>query len=118
MRILLHSFRVSFHIYGHRGYSSGLGFETVRQLYLHNAKVYLACRSEEKGTDAIARIKTEDTRGGEEKKGELVWLKCDFTDPRDAKKAAEEFLGKEEKLDVLGEFAFLRSSLHNDLCKR
>src|SRR5450631_4650512 len=39
------------------GASSGLGFETTRQLAAHGGRVVLASRSEAKGRDAVARLK-------------------------------------------------------------
>ena len=39
------------------GASSGLGFETTRQLAAHGGRVVLAARSEAKGRDAVARLK-------------------------------------------------------------
>ncbi|GAA5857655.1 hypothetical protein JCM8547_004317 [Rhodosporidiobolus lusitaniae] len=35
------------------GANTGVGFETAKQLVLKNAKVYVASRSEEKGTKAV-----------------------------------------------------------------
>jgi hypothetical protein len=34
--------------------------------------------------------------------GQVLWHKLDLSDPRDAKKSAEEFLKREQRLDVLG----------------
>ncbi len=34
--------------------------------------------------------------------GEVIWLNLDLSDPRDAKKSAEEFLEREARLDILG----------------
>jgi hypothetical protein len=34
--------------------------------------------------------------------GEVIWLKVDFGDMRSAKAAAEEFLKREQRLDILG----------------
>ena len=33
--------------------------------------------------------------------GQVVWLPVNLSDPQWAKKAAEEFLGKESRLDIL-----------------
>lgn len=51
-----------------------------------------------KVSGAIASLKHEGLGPGN---GEVLWLKLDLSDPRDAKKAAEEFLTKEQRLDVL-----------------
>lgn len=63
------------------------------------AKVYLAARSEEKAEYAIGRMEQE---GMGERKGELVWLPIDLTDPQKAKAAAEWFIKRESRLDILG----------------
>src|SRR5579859_2562379 len=39
------------------GGNSGLGFETARQLAAHGGRVILTARSEEKGSEAVARLK-------------------------------------------------------------
>lgn len=68
-------------------------------LVRRGAKVYLAARSEEKAEHAIGRMEME---GMGEHKGELVWLPIDLTDPRKAKAAAEWFVKRENRLDILG----------------
>ncbi|TFY66020.1 hypothetical protein EVG20_g5058, partial [Dentipellis fragilis] len=63
------------------------------------AKVYLACRSEAKATAAIADVeKTSPALKGQQR---LIWLPLDLSSVHDAKKAAEEFLSKEHRLDIL-----------------
>ena len=61
--------------------------------------MYLAARSEEKAENAISRIEQE---GMGEHPGELVWLPIDLTDPHRAKAAAEWFIKREDRLDILG----------------
>jgi NAD(P)-dependent dehydrogenase (short-subunit alcohol dehydrogenase family) len=61
--------------------------------------VYLAARSEEKAANAIARLEEE---GMGECPGKLVWLPIDLTDPHRAKAAAEWFVKREDRLDILG----------------
>ena len=61
--------------------------------------MYLAARSEEKAENAITRIEQE---GVGEHPGELVWLPIDLTDPHRAKAAAEWFIKREDRLDILG----------------
>ena len=41
------------------GANSGIGFEVTRMLCAKNATVVMACRSEKRGADALARLKTE-----------------------------------------------------------
>jgi retinol dehydrogenase-12 len=79
------------------GSSSGVGKELAQILYSHNAKVYVATRSQEKATGAIESIKTAFPNST----GELVFLHLDLDDLTTIKKSAEVFLSKEKKLDVL-----------------
>jgi len=80
------------------GGNRGTGFGTVKHLARRGAKVYMAARNETKATEAIARLKSEGLEPGN---GEILWLKLNLSDPRDAKKAAEEFLAMEKRLDIL-----------------
>jgi len=41
------------------GANSGLGFVTARELARHGAQVVLACRNEEKGTEALAQLRAQ-----------------------------------------------------------
>ncbi|KAJ6476527.1 NAD(P)-binding protein [Mycena vitilis] len=76
------------------GGNSGIGYETVKVLLLKNAKVYLAARSPTKGKEAIAELETET-------KKQAKFLELDLADLRSIRKAAETFLAKEERLDIL-----------------
>lgn len=58
--------------------------------------MYLAARSEEKAKACLKRIEDE----GHEK-GTAEWHHLDLSDPALAKKSAEEFLAKEQRLDIL-----------------
>ncbi|KAJ8105079.1 hypothetical protein ONZ43_g7568 [Nemania bipapillata] len=79
------------------GANTGLGKELAKILYSKHAKVYVAARSETKANAAI-----EDIRGlYATSKGELVYLHLDLNDLRTIKKSADEFLAKEQRLDVL-----------------
>ena len=51
----------------------------------HNAKVYLAARSEERAMGAISDLKVETGK-------EAIWLPLDLADLASVKKAAENFL--------------------------
>lgn len=79
------------------GSSSGVGKELAQILYAKNAKVYVAARSEEKANAAISNIISKFPNS----KGALIFLKLDLEDLSTIKKSAEEFLSKEDKLDVL-----------------
>ncbi|RXW16836.1 hypothetical protein EST38_g9026 [Candolleomyces aberdarensis] len=84
------------------GGNKGIGFATVSALLRANAKVYLAARNEERAKAAIESLHNAGLgKGGDHSLGEVVWLKLDLGDPREAKKAAEEFLKLETRLDVL-----------------
>ncbi|KAJ7842338.1 hypothetical protein B0H14DRAFT_3086657 [Mycena olivaceomarginata] len=61
--------------------NTGIGYETVKQLLLKNAKVYLAARSPENAAAAIKRLEQETKK--------LV------------RKAAETFLFQDSRLDIL-----------------
>jgi len=77
------------------GGNVGLGFATIQHLVRHGAKVYMGARSEAKAKAAIAKL---DLSSG---KGSVEWLELNLSDPRDAKRAGERFLEKEQRLDVL-----------------
>lgn len=76
------------------GANCGMGDELSRVLYAKNAKVYVACPSEEKATKAIAHIRKTAPKS----KGKLVFLSLDLNK---VKAAAQGFLEQESKLHVL-----------------
>ncbi|KIK70104.1 hypothetical protein GYMLUDRAFT_994181 [Collybiopsis luxurians FD-317 M1] len=80
------------------GGNRGTGLATVRHLAKAGAKVYMAARNEAKAMEAIEKLKAEGLEPGN---GQVDWLKLDLSDPREAKKAAEAFMEKEKRLDVL-----------------
>ena len=61
---------------------SGLAFEQA--LLAHNAKVYIAARSQGKAEEAIKELKEETGKEG-------IFLKLDLSDLKAVKAAAEEF---------------------------
>ncbi|KAA1472590.1 NAD-P-binding protein [Dentipellis sp. KUC8613] len=77
------------------GGSSGLGKEICKVLLSHNAKVYAAARSEEKGNAAVAELKSSTG------KNEIYFLRLDLADLTSVHKAADEFMAKEDSLHVL-----------------
>src|SRR5271155_1212620 len=79
------------------GSSSGLGKELAQILYAHDAKVYVAARSKERAGQVMEEIRANFPAS----KGELVYLHLDLEDLSTIKASAEEFLGKEDRLDVL-----------------
>jgi retinol dehydrogenase-12 len=66
----------------------------LKALLAHNAKVYIAARSRPKAEEAIKDLKTQTGK-------EALFLKLDLADLKSVKKAAEDFLSKEERLNVL-----------------
>ena len=79
------------------GGASGIGLELVKILYAHNAKVYIAARSEQKASRAITSVENSFPKS----KGELVFIHLDLNDLALVKESAESFLSKESRLDVL-----------------
>ncbi|KAJ7147050.1 hypothetical protein C8R43DRAFT_538612 [Mycena crocata] len=76
------------------GGNSGVGKETAKALLQHNAKVYIAARSEEKAKKAIKELQSQTGK-------EAEFLRLDLADLKSIKRAAEEFTQKESRLDVL-----------------
>ncbi|KAF9467316.1 hypothetical protein BDZ94DRAFT_1249065 [Collybia nuda] len=56
----------------------------------------MASRNESKAMGALTQLESEGLGTGS-----AIWLKLDLLDPRAVKKAAEEFIGREERLDIL-----------------
>ena len=75
----------------------GCGFELAKILYQHNATVYVAGRSKEKGDKAIAELE----KLFPDSKGKAAFLALDLADQSTIKKSADEFMAKESRLDVL-----------------
>lgn len=78
------------------GYS-GVGHELVKILYSKNAIVYSAGRSRDKALESIEAIKTAYP----DSNGKIHFLLLDLSDLSTIKKSADEFMGKEKRLDVL-----------------
>ncbi|KAJ7182395.1 NAD(P)-binding protein [Mycena crocata] len=76
------------------GGNSGIGYETVKALLLKNATVYLAARSPSKGKEAIAQLETDTGKRAE-------FLELDLADLKSVRRAAEAFLARESRLDIL-----------------
>lgn len=79
------------------GSNSGIGKELAQILYGHNAKVYIAARSEAKAIDAIQEIKSKHPTS----RGALVYLHLDLNDLTTVKSSADAFLAQEKSLHVL-----------------
>ncbi|EJF57870.1 NAD(P)-binding protein [Dichomitus squalens LYAD-421 SS1] len=76
------------------GGNVGIGYETVKALLQHNAKVYLAARSKNKAEKAINSLKEATGK-------EAIFVELDLSSLSSVKKAAEEFLSKESELHIL-----------------
>lgn len=79
------------------GGSSGVGEQLAYILYKHNAKIYIAARSEEKSRNAIERVKARVPHSG----GQMIYLHLDLDDLTTIKRSADEFLSQNDRLDVL-----------------
>ena len=78
------------------GYA-GCGKELSKILYGKNGTVYVAGRSKDKADNAIAEIK----RAHPSSDGRLEFLYIDLSDLTTVKPAAEDFMRREQRLDVL-----------------
>ncbi|KAF8906837.1 hypothetical protein CPB84DRAFT_1959889 [Gymnopilus junonius] len=78
------------------GANTGIGYHTVKLLARKGAKVYLGARNEAKAKEAIAELEREGLGSGQ-----VVWLHVDMSNPMWAQEAANEFLMKETRLDIL-----------------
>ncbi|KAI0754733.1 NAD(P)-binding protein [Daedaleopsis nitida] len=76
------------------GGNTGIGYETVKALLQHDAKVYLAARNKEKAKASIASLKRDTGK-------EAMFLELDLANLASVKKAADEFLSKEHELHIL-----------------
>lgn len=79
------------------GGASGVGFEVSRILYEKNASVYIAARSDAKIQKAIGEIKQLHPSS----QGKLDALIIDLANLDTVKPAAENFLSRKQRLDVL-----------------
>jgi NAD(P)-dependent dehydrogenase (short-subunit alcohol dehydrogenase family) len=77
------------------GANSGIGYEAARALAQHGATVVLGCRNRQKADEAVEKIKATNPSGSAE------LLDIDLSDLESVKKAADEFLAKHDKLDIL-----------------
>jgi NAD(P)-dependent dehydrogenase (short-subunit alcohol dehydrogenase family) len=66
-------------------------------LYQHNARIYIAARSEEKTNEIIAECKQDHPTS----KGELFFLRLTLDDLSTIKQTAQDFLARETRLDIL-----------------
>ncbi|KAL0581720.1 short-chain alcohol dehydrogenase [Marasmius crinis-equi] len=67
------------------GGNAGIGYETAKAVLIKNAKVYLACRSREKGEKAIASLRAQTGK-------EPFFLQLDLASLASIREAAQKFL--------------------------
>lgn len=79
------------------GGNGGIGFETCKALYAHNATVYLACRDMSRANKAVEDIQ-KSIPGS---KGRLEVVKLDLADLRTVESALEQFQSQVDRLDIL-----------------
>jgi NAD(P)-dependent dehydrogenase (short-subunit alcohol dehydrogenase family) len=77
------------------GATGGLGLETARAIYATGARVYITARSASKGEDAIKAIAGSNTDN------RLEYIIMDLTSRESVQRAAETFLAKSERLNIL-----------------
>ncbi|KAL6872711.1 NAD(P)-binding protein [Trichoderma novae-zelandiae] len=80
------------------GGNAGIGLQTVKQLALHGAKVYLGARSEARARQAIDSILSENQSIS---KGRLIWLPLDLSKLPNIVEAARLLSSGETRLDIL-----------------
>lgn len=77
------------------GSNTGIGFETALDLYQKGAKVYVACRNEEKATAAISRMQSHSGSG------ELIYGHLDLASLRSVKEFTSKIIASESRIDLL-----------------
>ncbi|TFB00479.1 hypothetical protein CCMA1212_007575 [Trichoderma ghanense] len=80
------------------GGNAGIGFQTVKQLATHGAKVYLGARSESRAKQAIDSILSENQWITKDR---LTWLPLDLSKPSNIVEAAQLLSSWEKRLDIL-----------------
>lgn len=86
------------------GSNCGIGLATAVELAKRGAKVYLACRSEEKAMEAIKEIKESS------KSATVYFMKLDLASLASVREFSKKFHETENKLDILINNAGLLSS--------
>ncbi|KAJ7165624.1 NAD-P-binding protein [Mycena crocata] len=78
------------------GGNTGIGYATIQMLARRGAKVYMGARDKGRAEEAIKQLNSEDI-----KDGSVHWLNLELSDPRAARRAGQEFLEKETRLDII-----------------
>ncbi|KAI8048815.1 hypothetical protein BDF22DRAFT_701449 [Syncephalis plumigaleata] len=79
------------------GANTGLGYHVALQLAIHGCRVYLACRSEKRATDAMARLREDAIKltNDIDRKVDIHYL------PLELSNLKANLLEKESKIDIL-----------------
>ncbi|KAI5955435.1 hypothetical protein CANMA_004615 [Candida margitis] len=84
------------------GGNTGLGYETVKSLAgSTKARIYIFSRNKEKTLNAIDDLKLEVQKEYSVKNREIGFVQVDLSDLTSIKPAVEEFLKKEDRLDII-----------------
>ncbi|KAF8977587.1 hypothetical protein BGZ46_007258 [Entomortierella lignicola] len=84
------------------GANTGLGYATTVALAANGAHVFLACRSQQRATDAIERAKKEiKEKHPEAQTPKLEFLELDLNDLKKSRQSAREFKAKNLPLHIL-----------------
>ncbi|CAI5450354.1 unnamed protein product [Caenorhabditis angaria] len=78
------------------GANCGIGFETVKELNLRKAKVYMLCRTEERAFEARVELSKKGCDSSR-----LIFIQCDLDNFESVRKAAEQLLSLEKHIDIL-----------------
>ncbi|KAK6358896.1 hypothetical protein TWF696_000075 [Orbilia brochopaga] len=81
------------------GANVGIGFETAYFLASRNATVYVAARNEQRALAAIDRL--HERLKAEKIDARLLYHHLDLASVESARRSAEDFLAKEDRLDIL-----------------
>ncbi|KAF8316061.1 NAD-binding protein [Clavulina sp. PMI_390] len=84
-------------VYFVTGGNAGLGKETAKVLLEHGGKVYIACRSLEKANSAAEELRKSSNNAV----GIVEVIQLDLADLTSVKKAVDEYLQKETRVDAL-----------------
>jgi NAD(P)-dependent dehydrogenase (short-subunit alcohol dehydrogenase family) len=81
-------------------FSAGLGLQTVKQLALHGANVYIGARSESRAKQAIDSILSENKSIPKDR---IRWLALDLSKLSSVLQAVQSFQSEEKRLDILSQ---------------
>jgi NAD(P)-dependent dehydrogenase (short-subunit alcohol dehydrogenase family) len=83
------------------GANTGIGYETALALAEKGAHVVLACRSEERGAEALQRIERAHPAGSADRVARTELVLLDLADLDSVRRFAEDFLETHDRLDLL-----------------